>query len=363
MVIESIPVQKRAEAFVKLGELLAKTASGSPSDTDIHHEALNRLHAARELAGNHNPWFVPESIDYCLTSWSAALTEDKITKWLWPYRQEISAQHDPLTIAVIMAGNIPMVGFHDFISVLISGNRFLGKLSGEDPFLLPAVAGLLCSIEPSFSAFITFTDDKPGSFDAVIATGSNNTSRYFNYYFGRYPNIIRMNRNSIAVLTGEESEAETARLADDIFLYFGLGCRNVSMIYIPENYDFSMLVKTFISKYSRLGMHHKYMNNYTYQRTILMMNNIPFIDGEFFLLVEKQAFISPVSVIHYYPYRGMKLLMDQLESEKENIQCIVGNPVKIPGSIAFGKSQQPELWDYADNVDTMEWLINLSNHH
>lgn len=359
-----IPLQQRIEAFVRLGRYLAKAADdNTPGDVTDHPEHLQNLIESRAVASAHNPWFIAENINYALQTWAEALTEQHITEWLVPYSDELKPIKEPRKVAVVMAGNIPLVGFHDFLCVLISGNRFLGKLSADDAYLLPAVAKLLVTIEPSFEPYIEFTAEKPGAFDAVIATGSNNTSRYFEYYFGPYPHIIRRNRNGIALLTGNESAAELQDLSHDIFRYFDLGCRNVSMIYVPRNYNFTPLAEACRQQYGILCMHHKYMNNYTYQRAILMMNNIPFIDGGFFLITENSSIISPVSVIHYFAYDSLESLHKQLEIEDDNIQCIISSQTNFNRSVPFGKSQQPALWDYADGIDTLKFLTRIGKQN
>ncbi len=359
-----IPLQQRTEAFVRLGRYFAIAAGGNiPDGRTDHAKLLQNLIESKSVASLHNPWFVTDNIDYSLQTWADALTEKNLQRWLARYADGLKSIKEPRTVAVVMAGNIPLVGFHDFLSVLVSGNRFLGKLSADDAYLLPAAARLLTAIEPLFAPFISFTTDKLTSFDAVIATGSNNTSRYFEYYFGRYPHIIRRNRNGIAVLTGNESTAELESLSHDIFHYFGLGCRNVSMIYVPRNYNFTSLAEACRQQYGHLDMHHKYMNNYTYQRAIFMMNNIAFIDNGFFLITENVSFISPVSVIHYQTYDSIESLHKQIESEDDNIQCIVSNPSDFKRNVPFGKSQQPELRDYADGIDTINFLTGMGKQN
>jgi len=359
-----IPLQQRIEAFVKLGRYLAMAAADNTSgDLTEHSGLLQNLIESKSVASAHNPWFIAENISYSLQTWADALTEENLREWLAPYDDALMSINEPRTIAVIMAGNIPLVGFHDFLSVLITGNRFLGKLSSDDAYLLPAAAGLLTAIEPMFESCISFTTEKLTSFDAVIATGSNNTSRYFEYYFSHYPHIIRRNRNGIAVLIGEESTAEMQNLSHDIFRYFGLGCRNVSMICVPHGYDFAPLVEAFRQQYSQLNMYHKYMNNYTYQRAILLLNNIPFIDGGFFLITENSSIISPVSVIHYYTYNSIDSLQKQFETEDDNIQCIISNQSDFKRNVPLGKSQQPELWDYADGIDTLNFLTGIGKQN
>jgi hypothetical protein len=361
MKLPEIALEKRMNAFTELGRLLGLAADDLSESADPKYsQAIETLIDAKDIAHAHNAWFMPENINDSLEALAKSLTGEKIMEWLNPYENQLNTLKEPLKVAVVMAGNIPLVGFHDFLCVLMSGNQFAGKLSSDDAYLLPAIAGMLSSIEPAFGAYIEFTSEKLHGFDAVIATGSNNTSRYFEYYFSSYPHIIRRNRNGIAVLDGNETISELENLGYDIFRYFGLGCRNVSKIYIPENYDFADLIDACGVKFNKLAMHHKYMNNYNYQRTIFMMNNVLCIDCGFFLLRESPGFISPISVINFEHYSNLQQLNEHLEKEKDNIQCILcSNPI-IENRIPFGKSQEPELWDYADGVDTMKFLTNIT---
>jgi hypothetical protein len=233
----------------------------------------------------------------------------------------------------------------------------LAKLSSNDKTLLPFLAEYLISVEPEFKNYIEFTDGKLENFDAVIATGSNNTARYFEYYFGKYPNIIRKNRNSAAILTGNETKEELKNLADDIFTYFGLGCRNVSKLYIPENYDFEAFFKGMFS-WKEIIHNHKYINNYDYNKAVYLMDSFPLLDNEFMLLKEDTAFSSPISVVFYEKYNSLEDLSKELEEQSENIQCVVSK-AGINNEIPFGKAQNPELWDYADRIDTVEFLLKL----
>lgn len=257
-------------------------------------------------------------------------------------------------IAVVSAGNIPIAGFHDFFAVLISGNDYMGKLSSQDNLLLPAIADLLISIEPEFQERISFVD-KLTTFDKIIATGSNNSARYFEYYFGKYPHILRKNRNSLAILTGEEQKADLEKLYHDLFLYFGLGCRSVSMLWVPENYDFIPLIHIFEEMGKEIAMHHHLLNNLDYQKTMHLMNQTPFLDAGIALLIEKPLLPSPIGVIHYQYYRTINEVKNFISSNKENIQCVVGNTIKIENIIPFGEAQFPHLTDFADGIDSVLW--------
>ncbi len=338
----SMQLNQRINAFVDLGKFLGKI------------ESENEFESILRKAEAENGWFTQENIKFALKNWGDALSKENLQRWISKYKIE---DIEPKTVAIIMAGNIPLVGFHDFLSVLISGNKVLAKLSSNDKTLLPFLSEYLISVEPEFKNYIEFTDGKLENFDAIIATGSNNTARYFEYYFGKYPNIIRKNRNSAAILTGNETEEELKNLADDIFTYFGLGCRNVSKLYIPENYDFEAFFKGMFS-WKEIIHNHKYINNYDYNKAVYLMDSFPLLDNEFMLLKEDTAFSSPISVVFYEKYNSLEDLSKELEEQSENIQCIVSK-AGINNEIPFGKAQNPELWDYADGIDTIEFLLKL----
>lgn len=349
----------RINAFIELGKLLLKFIK--------HPEKAEYSSIIRQAILNsykENPWFTEDNIMYALKSITINLTEENLKKWLKPYDLTLFS---PLikergkrvrSIAVIMAGNIPLVGFHDFLCVVISGHRFLGKLSAKDKFLLPALSDILIKLELGFKEQIFFSKDKISSFDAVIATGSDNTARYFEYYFGKYPHIIRKNRNSVAVLGGDETKDDLRKLGIDIFQYFGLGCRNVSKIFVPENYNFTRLFEAF-ADFEFVKDNTKYINNYEYHKTILTMNETSFKDNDFVLLKEDTSIASPTAVIHYEYYRNIADVNKSLNVNKEKIQCIVSNNKDVQNCIPFGTSQQPKLSDYADGVDTMKFLLKL----
>jgi hypothetical protein len=263
----------------------------------------------------------------------------------------------PKTVGLILAGNIPLVGFHDFLSVLISGHNVLVKTSSNDQHLIKFLAKYLIAVNAKIENCITFTDGKLENFDAVIATGSNNTARYFEYYFKDKPSIIRKNRNSIAVLNGNETHDDLVNLGEDIFRYFGLGCRNVSKLFVPEDYNFDAFFKA-IYEYKDVIYYEKYSNNYDYNKAVFLMSNFKLLDNEFLTLKEDTSYSSPISSVFYERYENIEHLKKQLEKDADQIQCIVSNGV-IENSIPFGKTQQPELWDYADNVDTLLFLNKL----
>lgn len=346
----------RINACVKLGDILRNP------DTDIFHsirKELDQLNLLIESSQAMNGWFTPENIKFALHALGRSLDLHKIEKWLNKYPEEIFNITPNKTIGVVMAGNIPLVGFHDYLSIMITGNRLQAKLSSDDSKLLPLVHRIFEKIEPGFKDKATFTEEKLTKFDAIIATGSNNTARYFEYYFGKYPNIIRKNRNGVAVIIGKETPEELAALGEDIFRYYGLGCRNISKIFVPANYRFDDFFEN-IESFSRVGNNHKYANNYDYNKSIYLVNNTPHFDNGFLILKEDTAYASPVAVLHYEQYENIKVLQRQLFAHKEHIQCVVSADEQLNGAIRPGKSQHPQLWNYADNVDTIAFLMGLS---
>lgn len=347
----------KIKCFVELGQFLSQFSleSSTKNDKVLNNELyfenfIDLIH----LSQSHNGWFTPENVYFAIQSWAEALQEDNLNYWLSPYN---FSETKPKTVGLILAGNIPLVGFHDFLSVLISGHKVLVKTSSNDQYLIKFLAKYLISVRPELEDFITFTDGKLENFDAVIATGSNNTARYFEYYFKDKPTIIRKNRNSVAVLTGDETHQDLVNLGEDIFKYFGLGCRNVSKLFVPKNYDFQPFFKA-IYEYRDVIYYEKYSNNYDYNKAVFLMSNFKLLDNEFLTLKEDKSYASPISSVFYEYYENIEELKNQLENDAEQIQCIVAKDV-IKNSIPFGKTQQPKLWDYADNVDTLLFLNKL----
>jgi hypothetical protein len=337
-------LEKRIESFSALGKILQDALHGIPG---IYTEQLTKLIENQKLK---NPWFTPGNVKTALNAIAGELTEQNLRSWTEAY-PILAEERAPSRIAVIFAGNIPLTGFHDFLSVLISGNRLVAKTSSKDPDLIPFLGNILNSVEPELGQMAEFTSGILTGFDAVIATGSNNSARYFEYYFGKYPHIIRKNRNSIAILEGDETEAELTALGKDIFTYFGLGCRNVSKIFIPAGTDPAALAAAW-KIYSGVVNHSRYANNYDYNKAIYLVNRQKFHDTGFLLMKEDERLASPISVLHYEFYRTSDSLKMQTEKLKDNIQCITGR-----NFIPFGHTQKPHLWDYADGTDTLEFLL------
>lgn len=314
------------------------------------------LENAIEKGYEHNPWFFPEFTRHALNAIADEfLDEVKCERWLDSYPPSKSSGKN---IAIIMAGNVPIVGFHDLFCVLASGHHAMIKLSDKDSVLPKFVVKKWIEFYPELSSRITFTERLEG-FDAVIATGSNNSSRYFEYYFKSYPHILRNNRNGVAVLTGEETVAELKELGKDIFLYYGLGCRNVSKIYVPEGYDFTALEMAF-EEWNILADHNKYRNNLDYNYAIFIINNVPHINLGHLILKEDDAIASRIGCVHYSYFNNEGALIENLELKRNEIQCLVKrDKLKNWECVSPGNTQYPSLDQYADGVDTMLFLFSI----
>jgi hypothetical protein len=337
-------LEERIESFALLGETLRNALNGS---SESYGEQLNIL---IDNQYKLNPWFTPENVRTAVIAIANELTKENLINWTKAY-PELNEKINPIRAGIIMAGNIPLAGFHDFLSVLICGNNLIAKTSSKDSELIVFINEILCSINRGFMGKIEFTEGSLANFDVVIATGSNNSSRYFEYYFSKYPNIIRKNRNSIAIIEGDETDAELEYLAHDIFSYFGLGCRNVSKIYIPDGYDFSAMVRNW-DAFAGIISYPKYANNYDFNKAIYLVNKEIFHDTGYLLFKQDIRLSSPVSVLHYEYYDSQTVVKQQIEELKESIQCVVGRHY-----IPFGAAQSPRLWEYADGIDTIDFLL------
>jgi hypothetical protein len=332
-------IDERIQAFGKLGNYL----------NTIDKDALESL---IDRAKMHNAWFTNDNIRDSIQGLGLFLEEERLHRWTGAYNLiNVSSK----TVAIVMAGNIPFVGFHDLLSVLISGHRSQVKLSSRDSILIPHLTAKLIEIEPRFASSIGYVEQLK-NFDAVIATGSDNSARYFDYYFRKYPHIIRKNRTSIAILTGNETPDELKTLGIDIFTHFGLGCRNVSKMFVPEGYSFNKFFES-IESFQPLIHHHKYHNNYDYQKSIMLVNSVTFLDNGFLMVTESEKMVSPIAVAYYETYSSIDHLKMKLSSLKDKIQCVIGKVT--PATVSFGQAQYPELWDYADQIDTLKFLSEL----
>lgn len=341
--MSKINISNTVKALSELGKQLAEP----------NPELMEIIETERQ----YNAWFTPESVFNAVTATGRMLNRTDLEKWLGTYNiQENSSKK----IGLVLAGNIPLVGFHDVLCVLVTGNHALIKASSQDARLIKYVLNALVKIDASFKDSYSFVE-RLADFDAIIATGSNNTSRYFEYYFGKVPNIIRKNRNSIALLTGNETAEELKALGHDIFDYYGLGCRNVSKILVPDGYNFNFFFES-IEIYAPIINHHKYNNNYDYNKSIYLVNRDEHLDNGFLLLKQDTRLTSPLAVLFYENYSSMELAQKQLEEQSGQLQCIVTTaPLQTKNQVvSFGQSQHPQLWDYADGIDTMKFLSNLS---
>ncbi|MGB0891316.1 MAG: acyl-CoA reductase [Flavobacteriaceae bacterium] len=350
-------IQNRISAFIKLGTFLSQFSNISIEKKDnIEHNDLffDGFKHQLKIAGENNTWFTKENLLFASENWAKALTKSNITKWVI---NENLGTNDAKKVAVIMAGNIPLVGFHDFLSVLITGHSVLVKQSSNDKHLLPFLAKYLEYVEPELKGNITFTEEKLTDFDAVIATGSNNTARYFEYYFKDKPSIIRKNRNSVAVITGNESEEDFENLSEDVFRYFGLGCRSVSKLFVPKEYNFDNFFKGMYNQQEIIN-NAKYANNYDYNKAVYLMSEFDILENGFLMIKEDASYASPIASVFYEYYENIDDLKIKLWEEREQIQCVVAKDF-IENEIAFGQTQHPQLWDYADGVNTLEFLSKI----
>jgi len=304
-----------------------------------------------------NPWFTNEAIGYAKNSIARDwLVQEKLAQWLEPY-QNIFPIQKATNIGIVMAGNIPLVGFHDLLCVLASGNRALIKTSSKDRVLTRFLINEIIKIWPDMASSVHYVD-KLSAADAIIATGSNNSSLYFEQYFSKFPHIIRKNRNAVAVLSNQMDDEQIKALGDDIFRYFGLGCRNVSKIYIPEDFDFDHFFVV-LNDFESIMQHHKYKNNYDYNRTLLLLNQIKHYASNYLILKEDKSIASPVAMLHYEYYKNLEEAEGMLGRERDKIQCIVSNSMLNMEYVAIGQAQKPALWHYADGINTMDFLQSL----
>lgn len=350
-------ITKIIDALVITGERLHAFLYNKPAPEGF--DFTERINKKINEASTVNPWFTEENIKKSLKVWSNSLKEINIYTWLERYPEILNGPtRSKRKVAVIMAGNIPLAGFHDFLCVLLAGHKVIAKMSTDDSVLLPLLGEMLIDAEPEIKDIIITTTEQIKDFDAIIATGSNNTSRYFEYYFSKYPNIIRKNRNSLAVLEGTESFSNLDDLCSDIFDYFGMGCRSVSKLFVPKGYDFSAL-GLLLDAYGSIGDHHKYRNNYDYRKSIFLINKVPFLDYKNILLIKNSSLQSPLAVLHYEEYNSIDDAAQTIESDKMHIQCVVCNSDISDKAVPFGKAQEPRLWDYADGVDTIRFLLSI----
>lgn len=350
-------IESRINTFAELGQFLNQFSRKKieKNEAVLHNDLFfDGFKHQIKIASEHNSWFTKENILFSLESWAEALSTENLKKWV---SKEPFSNDTNKTVAIIMAGNIPLVGFHDFLAVLISGHSVLVKQSSNDKHLLPFLAKYLEYVNANFKQKITFTEEKLEGYDAVIATGSNNTARYFEYYFKDKPSIIRKNRNSVAVIQGNETEQDFENLSEDVFRYFGLGCRSVSKLFVPTNFDFNQFFQGMYNQQEIIN-NAKYANNYDYNKAVYLMSEFDILENGFLMIKEDESYASPIASIFYEYYENATDLKIKLHQEAEKIQCIVAHNF-LDTEVKFGQTQYPQLWDYADGVNTLEFLSKI----
>lgn len=340
-------LKERIDAFARLGDVMRLAVDGQPSPLS---DGLIRI---IEETHRTNQWFTPSNVKLALEAFAGELSYSQLNHWVSMY-PDLGIPKTPKKVAVVMAGNIPMVGFHDMLSILISGNIAIAKTSSKDDLIIREIASVLVEIEPEFRYLITFTDESLKDFDAVIATGSDNSSRYFEYYFSKFHSLIRKNRTGIAFLSGNETLKQLENLGSDVFSYFGLGCRNVTKLYLPEGFTFDKLQVAW-SGFANIVDNTKYRNNYEHNKAVSLVNREPFHDLGFVLLKENQSLFSPVGVINYELITHASF-SDVVNQQADKIQVIVSKEKYTN----FGEAQKPRLWDYSDGIDTIDFLLKIN---
>lgn len=352
-------INQRISAFNQLAQLFKYITNKTiPSSEELQakFKALDEeIGYALTDAEAYNNWFTKENVYFALNNWADALSPENLSKWIKNY----PTVSTPKNVGIIMAGNIPMVGFHDLLSVIISGHNALVKTSSKDDQLMSFVINFFHVLDNEFKTIIQKVEKLEG-FDAVIATGSNNTARYFEQYFSKVPHIIRKNRTSVAVLNGTETAEDFKALGNDIFRYFGLGCRNITKIYFKSEDQIPTFFENVVDWGNIVINHPKYANNYDYNRAIYLLGKDEFLDNNFVLLKKDQNLHSPIAVINYEIYSDLEEVKSFLKENEDQIQCVVGHDMKDnPNFVEFGKTQTPMLTDYADNIDTLKFLSEI----
>lgn len=342
-----IQQEQRIIAFNRLGKFLREINPENPTYDSLFEVVYK--------AKDNNGWFSNENVLKSFAAWGELLNKQDLTLWTKKYQFD---QVEPKTVGLVLAGNIPLVGFHDVLSVLISGNKALVKCSSSDPLLIAFLINKLQEFEPGFNDYIEFTKERFTDFDAVIATGSNNAARYFEYYFSKVPNLIRSNRNGVAILEGNETKEQLEALAIDIIQYYGLGCRSTSKVFVPKGYDLNLIFGT-LYPHNNLMDSAKYANNYDYNKAVYLMSQFDILDNGFFILKEDSSYSSPVACLHYEYHENLEELENKLKIDRDLIQCVTSN-FEGKGHFPFGKAQEPNLWDYADGKNTLDFLNILT---
>ena len=344
-----LSLNQRIQVLADLGEMIRFELNSSPYN-EAFENLLNKV--------NHsNPWFTIESIIQSLSSWSILLENNHLNQFISGYETQLFEKINDKVVLLILAGNIPLVGMHDVVCSFLSGSKSMIKVSSKDALLIKYLIEQIGKINPVASKYFEISEAKAQGFTHVIATGSNNSARYFDHYFSKFPNIIRKNRSSLAIITQETTDTELEYLANDVFQYFGLGCRNVTQMWVPRSFDFDRLKSAF-KAYAMIINHNKYVNNYDYHKAIALMNGDPFIDFEFILLQNNPMLKSPLGVLHYNFYENITEVNNYIQEHREHLQCIVSSESISLNEVNFGQTQQPKLWDFADQIDTLQFLLS-----
>lgn len=344
-----LSLNQRIQVLADLGERIQFELNHSP-----YNEAFENL---LNKVNQRNPWFTKESVVQSLTAWANLLESNNLNHFISRYETVLFEKKNDKVVLLILAGNIPLVGLHDVICSFLSGSKSMIKVSSKDALLLSYLIEQIKTINSTASDYFEISETKAQGFTHVIATGSNNSARYFDHYFSKFPNIIRKNRSSLAIITQETTDTELEYLANDVFQYFGLGCRNVTQLCVPHSFDFDRLKNAFNS-YATIINHNKYANNYDYHKAIALMNGDPFIDFEFILLQNKSMLKSPLGVLHYNFYENVTEVDSYIQEHRADIQCVVSSQSTSFNEVNFGQTQQPKLWDFADQIDTLQFLLS-----
>ena len=344
-----LSLNQRIQVLADLGERIQFELNHSP-----YNEAFENL---LNKVNQRNPWFTKESVVQSLSVWANLLESNNLNHFISRYETVLFEKKNDKVVLLILAGNIPLVGLHDVICSFLSGSKSMIKVSSKDALLLSYLIEQIKTINSTASDYFEISETKAQGFTHVIATGSNNSARYFDHYFSKFPNIIRKNRSSLAIITQKTTDTELEYLANDVFQYFGLGCRNVTQLCVPHSFDFDRLKNAFNS-YATIINHNKYANNYDYHKAIALMNGDPFIDLEFILLQNKPMLKSPLGVLHYNFYENLTEVNSYIQEHREHIQCIVSSESSSSNEVNFGQTQQPKLWDFADQIDTLQFLLS-----
>ena len=344
-----LSLNQRIQVLANLGERIQFELNHSP-----YNEAFENL---LNKVNQRNPWFTKESVVQSLSVWANLLESNDLNHFISRYETVLFEKKNDKVVLLILAGNIPLVGLHDVICSFLSGSKSMIKVSSKDALLLSYLIEQIKTINSTASDYFEISETKAQGFTHVIATGSNNSARYFDHYFSKFPNIIRKNRSSLAIITQETTNTELEYLANDVFQYFGLGCRNVTQLCVPHSFDFDRLKNAF-SSYATIINHNKYANNYDYHKAIALMNGDPFIDFEFILLQNKSMLKSPLGVLHYNFYENVTEVDSYIQEHRADIQCVVSSESTSFNEVNFGQTQQPKLWDFADQIDTLQFLLS-----